>query len=127
MILWIPIFTLSITGVISYYSFTVKYCRDSTVISDFIYIMWMILILFYLFVGDVDPTILISIRTPNNSAISDFCGLCGSRSGSLLRRDGTEADATSMAEVQSFATSYAVPARDQILRPQRRECGKLQY
>ena len=78
-----------------------------------------------MFIGDVDPTILISIRTPNNSAISDFCGLCGSRSGSLLRRDGTEADATSMAEVQSFISSYAVPARDQILRPQRRECGKL--
>ena len=76
-------------------------------------------------VGDADPTILISIRTPNNSAISNFCGLCGSRSGSLLRRDGTEADATNMAEVQSFAISYAVPARDQILRPQRRECGRL--
>ena len=30
-----------------------------------------------------------------------------------------------MAEVQSFVASYAVPARDQILRPQRRECGKL--
>ena len=88
--------------------------------------MWMILILlFCLFIGDVDPTILISIRTPNNSAISDFCGLCGSRSGSLLRRDGTEANETILAEVQSFATSYAVPARDQILRPQRRECGKF--
>ena len=76
-------------------------------------------------VGDANPTILISIRTPNNSMISNFCGLCGSRSGSLLRRDGTEADPTNMAEVQSFATSYAVPARDQILRPQRRECGRL--
>ena len=80
--------------------------------------------MFCLFIGDVDTIILISIRTPNNSAVSDFCGLCGSRSGGLLRRDGTEADAMNSAEVQSFITSYAVPARDQILRPQRRECGK---
>ena len=35
------------------------------------------------------------------------------------------ADITSMTEVQSFAESYAVPTRDQILRPQRTECGKL--
>ena len=79
----------------------------------------------FLLVGDVNPTILISVRTPNSSAISNFCGLCGSRSGSLLRRDGTEADPRNMAEVQSFASSYAVPARDQVLRPQRTECGKL--
>ena len=79
----------------------------------------------FLLVGDANPTILISVRTPNNSAISNFCGLCGSRSGSLLRRDGTEADPRNMAEVQSFASSYAVPARDQVLRPQRTECGKL--
>jgi hypothetical protein len=75
--------------------------------------------------GDAYPsTILISIRTPMNSAISNFCGLCGSRSGSLLRRDGTEADATNLAELQSFAASYAVPASDRMLRPQRRNCGK---
>ena len=76
-------------------------------------------------IGDATPTILISISTPNNSAMSNFCGLRGSRSGSLLRRGGTEADETNIAEVQSFAISYAVPARDQIFRPQRRECGKL--
>ena len=58
------------------------------------------------------------------SGISDFCGLCGSRLGSLLRRDGSVANEADMTEVQNFAQSYLVEPRDQILRPQRRECGE---
>ena len=34
------------------------------------------------------------------------------------------ANIMNMAEVQDFAQSYLVEPRDQILRPQRRECGK---
>ena len=73
--------------------------------------------------GD-NPSIEISIQTSNNSAISNFCGLCGSRSGSLLRRDGTVANMMNMTQVQEFAQSYLVEPRDQILRPQRKECGE---
>ena len=78
-------------------------------------------------VGGDDPSIQISLRTPNNSAISDFCGLCGSRSGSLLKRDGTVADMMNMAEVQDFAQSYLVEPRYQILRAQRKECGEYVF
>ena len=79
----------------------------------------------YLTIGDSNPSIVIGIRTSNNSGITNFCGLCGSRTGSLLRRNGSVANMTNMAEIQSFAQSYLVEPRDQVLRPQRRECGKF--
>ena len=54
-----------------------------------------------------------------------LCGLCGSVNGSLIRQDGVIADISSMAQVEAFAQSYLVLPRDQSLRPQRRECGKI--
>ena len=53
-----------------------------------------------------------------------LCGLCGSSNGSLIKRDGSVADISSMSEIEAFAQSYLVTPRDQSLRPQRRECGK---
>jgi hypothetical protein len=74
--------------------------------------------------GNLLNSIEISIETSNNSVISNYCGLCGSRSGRLLQRDGTVANMMNMKQVQAFAQSYLVEPRDQTLRPQRKECGK---
>ena len=78
-------------------------------------------------VGD-ERNISISVNTgaitTNGSEIHDFCGLCGNRNGDLLKRDGSIANITNMAEVQNFAQCNLVEPRDQILRPQRRECGE---
>ena len=72
-------------------------------------------------VGGENPSIQIGVRSANNA--TEFCGLCGSRSGQLLRRDGIIADRTDFSQREAFAQSYLVEARDQILRRQRRECG----
>ena len=89
-------------------------------------IVWTLSLLcdVHLPIGGDNPSIQISIRTPNMSGISNFCGLCGSRSGSLLTRDGNVANEANMTDIQLFAESYLIKPRDQILRPQRRECGE---
>ena len=73
--------------------------------------------------GD-NPSIEINVRSSSNA--TEFCGLCGSRSGQLLRPDGTVANRDDVAEREQFTRSYLVEPRYQILRPQRRECGKHQ-
>ena len=73
--------------------------------------------------GGDNPFIQINARSPNDSLLEN-CGLCGSRSGQLLKRDGT---VISMTEAQQFANCYLVEPRDQILRPQRKECGKFSF
>ena len=70
-----------------------------------------------------NPSIQINVEAPNDTVLN-FCGLCGSRNGDLVRPDGSIAQRMDFAAVQSFAQSYLVEPRDQILRPQRRECGK---
>ena len=72
--------------------------------------------------GDDNSSIQIGVRASQNA--TEFCGLCGSRSGELLKLDGSVADRTDMAQRKDFARSYEVDPRDQILRLQRRECGK---
>ena len=72
-------------------------------------------------VGGDNPSIQIGVRSTNNA--TEFCGLCGSRSGQLLRRDHSIADRSDQQQREEFAQSYLVEARNQILRPQRRECG----
>ena len=71
-----------------------------------------------------DSSIQIDVRTSNSSEIENFCGLCGSRSGDLLKRDGSIANRNDLSQVQEFAQSYLVEPREQILRPQRKECGE---
>lgn len=57
---------------------------------------------------------------------ADHCGLCGSVDGQLLHSDGlTVANITDLAQVMEFANSHVVPARDQFLREQSRQCGTL--
>ena len=73
-------------------------------------------------VGGDNPTILISVRPSNN--VTEFCGLCGSRSGDLLKADGSIVDRNDVDQTQEFARSYIVEPSEQILRPQRKECGK---
>ena len=72
--------------------------------------------------GGDNPTILISVRPSNN--VTEFCGLCGSRSGDLLKADGSIVDRNDVDQTQEFARSYIVEPSEQILRPQRKECGK---
>ena len=80
---------------------------------------------YFITVGaEEDASIAINVQTPTGSEIQDFCGLCGNRNGDLLKRDGSLANITNMAEVQNFAQCNLVEPRDQILRPQRRECGE---
>ena len=74
--------------------------------------------------GD-NPSIEINVRSSSNE--TEFCGLCGSRTGQLRRPDGTIADRNDMAQREMFTRLYTVDARDQILRPQRRVCGKYMY
>ena len=74
-------------------------------------------------IGGESPSIQIGVRSANNA--TEFCGLCGSRSGQLLRRDGNVADRSDFQQRENFTQSYLVEARDQILRPQRRECGRF--
>ena len=71
--------------------------------------------------GD-NPSIEINVRSSSNE--TEFCGLCGSRAGQLLGPDGTIYDRNDMAQRERFTQRYTVDARDQILRPQRRVCGK---
>ena len=66
-----------------------------------------------------------TVSVSSGSSIGETCGLCGTQEGQLQFRDGTFADITDRVEVEAFTMSYLVPARDQALRPQRRECGEL--
>ena len=83
---------------------------------------WILIIIILIGAGGDSPSIQIGVRASQNA--TEFCGLCGSHSGQLLKLDGSVADRTDMAQREDFARSYEVDPRDQILRPQRRECGK---
>ena len=74
-------------------------------------------------VAGENPLIQINVEATNDTLLN-LCGLCGSRNGDLVRPDGSIAQRMNLAAVQSFAQSYLVEPREQILRPQRRECGK---
>lgn len=68
----------------------------------------------------------VNISITNNSAVSETCGLCGTRSGQLLFSDNERiANIMNRTMVAMFANSYLVPANQQVLRDARRECGKL--
>ncbi len=69
----------------------------------------------------------ITIEASPGSSLLETCGICGTQQGQLLSLDGTvTAMDASMAEKQVFVASYRVPARNQLLRPVRPECGKLE-
>ena len=72
-------------------------------------------------VGGDTPSILVSVSPSDDNV--DFCGLCGSRTGTLLKPDGTEVDRNDVNQREEFARCYVVEPREQILRPQRTECG----
>ena len=65
-----------------------------------------------------------TVSVSSGSSIGETCGLCGTQEGQLQFRNGDIADITDRVEVEAFTMSYLVPARDQALRPQRRECGE---
>ena len=73
--------------------------------------------------AEENPSIQVNVQAPNDTLLN-FCGLCGSRFGDLVKPDGSIVQMMDMAAVQNFAQSYLVEPREQILRPQRRECGK---
>ena len=63
--------------------------------------------------------IMISIRS------GDICGLCGDLSGNLYSSDGMRLDdVMNQTKVNSFASSWQRAPNQQILRDDRRECGK---
>ena len=56
----------------------------------------------------------------------DLCGLCGSSTGSLIGSDGVRVtDVMDRMQVDTFSSSWLVEPSQQILRDDRRECGKL--
>ena len=63
--------------------------------------------------------IMISIRTGN------ICGLCGDLNGNLYSSNGMRLDdVMNQTKVNSFASSWQRAPSEQILRDDRRECGK---
>ena len=68
-------------------------------------------------------------RTPNYVNITiksgNICGLCGDLDGTLTSSNGQVLnDIMNQTRVNVFASSWQRPPYDQILRDDRRECGK---
>lgn len=71
----------------------------------------------------------VSINLTDFTAITQTCGLCGNSSGSLIfgplgNPQQPPADIMNQTNVNMFADSWMVPARSQVLRDARRECGE---
>lgn len=57
-----------------------------------------------------------------------LCGLCGNRDGMLISSNGMElSDLMNQTRVKDFTDSWRQPANQQVLRDDRRDCGKLLY
>lgn len=56
----------------------------------------------------------------------ELCGLCGTMNGSLVSSDGMKVtDFMDKMQIDLFASSWLVEPSEQILRDDRRECGKF--
>ena len=66
---------------------------------------------------------MISIDLSNTTVISQTCGLCGNKSGSLVGNNGDVANIFNRTEVDAFANSHLVMPSEQVLRDDSRSCG----
>ena len=66
----------------------------------------------------------VRIEITEKTAVLNYCGLCGTSSGTLLYSDRNEtADIVDQASVEEFAQSWRVDPREQVLMQQGQECG----
>ena len=57
---------------------------------------------------------------------SDLCGLCGNKDGILNSSSGQRVtDIMDLIQIETFASSWKVEPSEQVLREDRRECGKF--